>query len=271
MAPDHAPVSVDFLESGSSGQVVMLVHSSVSGARQWRRLMNDLNDRFRVRAVNLFGYGKTPAWPAEQSQTLDDQARLVEAALPEHAERLYLVGHSFGGSVAMKTAARLRGRVAKLVLLETNPFYLLAHAGHSEAFAEVMDLRDCIKAFGGRGEWAIAAERFADYWNGPGAWRDMPAERRVAFAESLKPNFFEWDAVMSEETSAEQWAEKLPQETLLVCDCCTVRPIREIAVILRRACPGWTYEAIDAGGHMAPLTHPEIVNPIVARFLDSRL
>jgi pimeloyl-ACP methyl ester carboxylesterase len=133
-----------------------------------------------------------------------------------------------------------------------------------------MDLRDCIKAFGGRGEWAIAAERFPDYWNGPGAWRDMPPERRAAFAELLKPNFFEWDAVMSEEISAEQWAQKLPQETLLVCDRGTVRPIREIAAIRRRACPAWTYEEIDAGGHMAPLTHPEIVNPIVARFLDSR-
>ncbi len=179
MDPNHAPVSVDFLESGSSGEVVMLVHSSVSGARQWRRLMNDLSDRFRVRAVNLFGYGKTPSWPAERPQTLDDQARLVEAALPAGAERVALVGHSFGGSVAMTAAARLRGRVAKLVLLETNPFYLLAQAGHSEAFAEAMDLRDCIKAFGGRGEWQIAAERFADYWNGPGAWSDMPPERRA--------------------------------------------------------------------------------------------
>jgi len=31
-------IKADFLEAGS-GPVVMLVHSSVSGARQWRRLM----------------------------------------------------------------------------------------------------------------------------------------------------------------------------------------------------------------------------------------
>jgi pimeloyl-ACP methyl ester carboxylesterase len=80
---NNPPIKViDCLEAGSSGPVVMLVHSSVSGARQWRRLMGDLKDQFRVRAVNLFGYGKTPAWPAETIQSLDDQARLVEAALP---------------------------------------------------------------------------------------------------------------------------------------------------------------------------------------------
>ena len=106
------PIKVDYLEAGSSGPVVMLVHSSVSGARQWRRLMGDLQGQFRVRAVNLFGYGKTAAWPAETIQSLDDQARLVEAALPANADEVYLVGHSFGGSVAMKAAARLEGRVA---------------------------------------------------------------------------------------------------------------------------------------------------------------
>jgi len=175
----------------------MLVHSSVSGARQWRRLLEDLKGRFRVRAVNLFGYGKTPPWPAEKTQTLDDQAQLVEAALPANADEVYLVGHSFGGSVAMKAAARLADCVSKLVLLETNPFYLLAQAGHADAFAEAMDLRNCIKKFGALGEWATAAERFSDYWNGNGTWREMSLDRRIAFVEALKPNFFEWDAVMN--------------------------------------------------------------------------
>ncbi len=133
---NNPPIEVDYLEAGSSGPVVMLVHSSVSGARQWRRLMGDLKDQFRVRAVNLFGYGKTPPWPAETNQSLDDQARLVEAALPANADEVYLVGHSFGGSVAMKVAARLVGRVARLVLLVTNPFYLLAQSGRVDAFAE---------------------------------------------------------------------------------------------------------------------------------------
>jgi len=212
---NHQPFKVDYLEAGSSGPVVMLVHSSVSGARQWRRLMDDLKDQFRVRAVNLFGYGKTPSWPAEATQTLSDQARLVEAALPPDAGEIYLVGHSFGGSVAMKVAARLAGRIARLVLLETNPFYLLAQAGRMDAFAEAMELRNYIKKFGALGEWATAAEKFADYWNGAGTWRKMSFDRRIAFSEALKPNFFEWDAVMNETTPAEQWAALLPQRNVV--------------------------------------------------------
>jgi len=125
-------IKADFLEAGS-GPVVMLVHSSVSGARMWRRLMDDLKDDFHVRAVNLYGYGRTPPWLSDAPQTLDDQARLVETPLPRNADTVCLVGHSFGGSVAMKLAALLSDRVTKLVLLETNPFYLLEQQGRSLA------------------------------------------------------------------------------------------------------------------------------------------
>jgi pimeloyl-ACP methyl ester carboxylesterase len=259
----------DYLESGNTGPVVMLVHSSVSGARQWRRLMDDLKGTFRLRAVNLFGYGKTAAWPNHAVQSLDDQAMLVESALPANADQIYLVGHSFGGSVAMKTAERLADRVSKLILIETNPFYLLAQAGRNEAYAEAAELRDCVKKFGALDQWSTAAARFADYWGAAGTWTGMTPERRTAFAEALKPNFFEWDAVMNETTSAKQWASRLPGATLMMYDPATVLPIREIAAILRDSCPEWACQEIPGAGHMAPLTRPELVNPLIGSFLGT--
>jgi pimeloyl-ACP methyl ester carboxylesterase len=263
-------IKADFLEVGS-GPLVMLVHSSVSGARQWRRLMDDLKEDFHVRAVNLYGYGKTPPWSSDAPQSLDDQARLVETALPTNANNFFLVGHCFGGSVAMKLAARLPGRVTRLVLLETNPFYLLKQSGRTAAFAEAVEMRDCVKTFGASGEWATAAQKFADYWGGAGSWQTMPTEARNTFTQALKPNYFEWDAVMNEAISAEHWAGLLPRSTLLASDPSTVLPIREITAILRRSCPLWTYKEIAGGGHMAPLTRPELVNPIVRSFLRGRL
>jgi pimeloyl-ACP methyl ester carboxylesterase len=167
----------------------------------------------------------------------------------------------------MKAAARLAGRVSRLVLLETNPFSLLAQKGRVAAFAEAMELRDYIKKFGALGDWTTAAEKFADYWGGAGLWQEMSSERRTAFAEALKPNFFEWDAVMNEPTSAEQWAIQLPRTTLVVYDPDTVLPIREITTILRQSCLAWTYKEVPGAGHMAPLTRPDLINPLVTAFL----
>src|ERR1700683_4461082 len=97
----------DFLEAGASGPLVVLVHSGASGARQWRRLMDDLKDRHRVRAVNLFGYGATPPWPADATQSIADQACLVEGAIPGGVDNVFLVGPSLGGPGAMQLPATL--------------------------------------------------------------------------------------------------------------------------------------------------------------------
>ena len=89
-------------------------------------------------------------------------------------------------------------------------------------------------------------------------------------AEALRPNYFEWDAVMDETTPVEEWARLLPLATLVVSDPNTAFPIREITAILRLACSMWTYKEIAGGGHMAPITRPDVINPLVGSFLRSQ-
>jgi pimeloyl-ACP methyl ester carboxylesterase len=74
---------------------------------------------------------------------------------------------------------------------------------------------------------------------------------------------------MNETTSAEQWATQLPPTTLLIYDPDTVLPIREIAAILRQSCPTWTFREVPGAGHMAPLTRPNLINPLVSSFLSA--
>jgi hypothetical protein len=41
------------------------------------------------------------------------------------------------------------------IINEHKALYLLAQAGRMDAFAEAMELRNCIKSFGARNEWAL--------------------------------------------------------------------------------------------------------------------
>jgi pimeloyl-ACP methyl ester carboxylesterase len=258
---------IDYTDDGA-GQPVVLVHSSVSANRQWRTLIDALRHQYRVLAINLFGYGETTPWPGTSAQSLYAQAQLVLALCDEIAATVHLVGHSFGGSVALKAASLLGPRVSNLVLLEPNPFNLLRQNGRVQAFLESQALRDHVKCFGSLGDWPKVAERFADYWLGDGSWSRMPEKRRGAFTESLHPNFHEWDAVMDEETTVAEWRD-LSARTLLVSDASTRRPIREIVDIFATTCPHWAFHTIAEGGHMAPLTHPELINPVVRAFLGT--
>jgi len=260
---------VDVIKKGD-GPVVVLIHSSVAGAGQWRQLMDDLKGEFRLLAVNLMGYGRTDPWDAERAQTLIDQARLLEHVLPEGIGRFSIVGHSFGGSVAMKAAALYGSRVDRLVLIEPNPFYLLSQHGRDDAFAEALTLRNCIKENGGRDDWETAAAVFADYWNGARNWEAMPQDRRAKFAVALRPNFHEWDAVMNETTPISEWREVLPGDTTVISAADTVRSIAEIVDLMEEACPDWRFERLGEGGHMAALTKPETMNPLIRSALSRR-
>lgn len=252
----------DFIEAGS-GEKVILVHSSVAGAKQWHSLMETLSKEFHVIAINLFGYGETPRWEVDGAQRLTDQARLIEPFLPNETGKMSIVGHSFGGSVAMMAAAMFKKKVRRLVLIEPNPFYLLEKSGRSEAYQEAVILRDSIKSHGKSGTWADAAEVFANYWTGAGSWDAMPDDRKAKFASALVPNFYEWDAVMNEVVSFAEWQRDLPSDTTVVSARDTVRSIREIVELMAKRVPEWRFKQIESGGHMAAMTKPDVVNPIV--------
>lgn len=252
-------------EVHGDGPVVLLVHSSVSGRRQWRSLTQLLAPRYRVVAVDLIGYGDTPPWHAQREQRLSDQAALLHAIAEEVGEPAAIVGHSFGASVALCAAATLGDRLRRLVLIEPNPFPILRDAAPA-AYAEATALRATIQRSGDGIVTQEAAERFADYWNGAGTWAAMSHERQESFARALQPNYHEWDAVMSP-TAADHVAA-VTARTRVIAARDTTYSIAAVIATLERRRPDWQFTWIDSGGHMAALTRPDAINPLVAGALD---
>jgi pimeloyl-ACP methyl ester carboxylesterase len=256
--------TIDYVEAGR-GPCVILLHSSAAGIRQWRRTIERLQDQYHVIAVNLFGYGQTSPWPGDREQTLADQGELVQPFIDQGPGEVALVGHSFGGVVAMSVALRHPDKVSRLILLEPIPFRLLDKAGRVDAYAEVLRLRDTVKKCGGSGDWEKAAAGFADYWNGEGSWAAMPPERQKTFASSMPPNCHEWDAVLGN-TARQDWPN-IHARTLVVSARDTMQPTREIVEVLREQTPHWQYQELDEGGHMFPLIYPEITTRLISTFL----
>ena len=73
-------MKLDFIEQGN-GSAVVLIHSTVAGNKQWRKLIEYLSPHYRILAPNLFGYGSTIKWNKERAQTLSDQVDFLEVFL----------------------------------------------------------------------------------------------------------------------------------------------------------------------------------------------
>ncbi len=257
-----------FQEAGA-GTSVVCIHSSASSSGQWRTLMERLAPRFRVLAVDLYGSGRTAPWPGDHPMYLDDQVALLDPVFQAAGGRFHLIGHSFGGAIALKAAFSNPGRVISLVLYELVLFsVLVADAPESAAAREILAVRDDTIRLVDQCDLDAAAERFVDYWMGEGTWAAMPGNRRQAMAVAMRVVKPEWHAAFCEPTPLQAFAA-IDVPTLLLTGTSSKASARAITRPLTAVLPRVRVEEIEGAGHMAPVTHPERVNPLIERFLEA--
>ena len=261
------PAGAFFREAGC-GAAVVCIHSSASSSAQWRPLMDRLAGRFRTLAVDLYGSGKSPPWPGHRPLTLADEAALLAPVFDAAGERFHLVGHSYGGAVALEAALTLPGRVESLVLFEPVLFsVLIAEDPAQPAAREIVAVRDDTVAALERGDPRASGARFVDYWMGPGTWAGMPEPRREALAGAMSKVKAEWDAAFREPTPRSALAA-LDVPVLYITGSDSPASARGVARLLTKTLPRVTAVEIEGAGHMAPVTHPDRVNALIARHLE---
>lgn len=245
---------------------VVLLHSSMSHKGQWRQLAHELATMHRVVAIDLYGYGDAPAPAARIGFSLDNEARRIEAILRGifgELPQFHLVGHSYGGGVALKLARNLPHHVGSLALYEPTAFHVLPEG--DEALIEITEVAADMAIDLRRGESYRAAEIFIDYWCGLGAFDAMPAHMRTLFASKVGKALRDFGALINEPATIDDYAS-ITASVCLIAGRQSPQPSRRVAALLARTFARGESHWI-AAGHMAPVTAPEIVNPIIARFL----
>ncbi|WP_372526557.1 alpha/beta fold hydrolase [Piscinibacter sp.] len=255
-----------FVEAGSGPGVVCL-HSNASTSAQWRHLTATLAPSFHVLAVDSYGAGGSPEWPSDRFITLSDEADLVEPVLSKAGLPFALVGHSYGAAVALIAALRNPDRVRAMALYEPTLFGLVdtEHARPNDADGIRNAVADAVIALQARDELG-AAERFVDYWSGPGSWARMPANRQKIVAASTM-NVGRWAHALFTEPTALSAFRSLEVPVLYMLGKCSTASALAVARILTSALPRVEVVEFDGLGHMGPLSHPNVVNEVVSEFL----
>lgn len=258
-----------YREAGSGPGVVCL-HANASASGQWRSLMELLAPKFRVLAPDLYDAGASPRWPSDRVIELRDEVALVEPVLERAGARIALVGHSYGGAVALKAALAHPGRVRALALYEPTLFSLIDADRPAPNDADgirrgVADTAAALEA----GDPDAAAERFIDYWMWPGAWQATPRERKPAIAAAVA-NIRRWGHALFQEPTPLEAFRRLDVPVLYMVGRRSPASALGVARLLAPALPRAELVEYDELGHMGPVTHPDVVNAAVARFLERR-
>lgn len=261
---------VPFVREGGRGPVVVCLHSNSASSTQWRRLSERLEDRFTVVAPDLWSAGRSPVWNQARPITLADEVALLEPVFDRCRSGCHLVGHSYGGAVALMAALRYPDQVRSIAIYEPTLFWLVL-AGDRPADVDgiVGAATDAAAAFA-EGRLEDGTRRFVDFWSGAGAWDRIPVERRPGIIDATRFIAHWAHAAIREATplaaftdirvpvlvmsgEASPLSGRAPADLL-------ARTLSAVAPVTRTTFAGF--------GHMAPVTDPEPINAAIAAFLD---
>lgn len=262
---DRSGVAIGHEMNGAPPTVVLL-HSSASSGRQWEALAGRLRPAFDVHALDLRGHGSAAAWRGERGLTLDDEAALVLPIVDAARAPVHLVGHSYGGALALHLAARRRDRVRSVAVYEPVLFGLLARIEPQGAAArEAFDLAGRVHALVRVGQCRAAAAAFVDYWTGGSSWARLAADRQASLAARMDTVAQHFDALRRERFDLDR-LEGLP----LLCLSGSRSPAaaQHIAALLRDQLPRARHEVLDGLGHMGPITDADRVNARIEHHLE---
>jgi pimeloyl-ACP methyl ester carboxylesterase len=265
----HGALALSYVDEGEGAPVVLL-HSGGLSSRQWGKLLARLRGSRRVIAPDFLGYGTSSGWPADAPFHFEDDVALVEALAATLPGPVDLVGHSYGGLLALRLALRRPEAVRSIAVFEPVTFGVLHDPPDAEALADLArtDSEGTFldDATGGKEPWL---ERFVDYWNGEGAWRALPEPSRENFRTVGRKLFQEVRSLLHDRLPASAY-RALEAPTLLLHGTASPLSAQRVCARLAAALPRATLRPVEGAGHMGPISHAAAVNEIVAAHLAAQ-
>jgi pimeloyl-ACP methyl ester carboxylesterase len=238
---------------------VVLLHEGIADRRGWHRVAGLLAPRVTVVAYDRRGYGESPVSTGEFTNAGDLRA-VIER---EKAERVWLVGASAGGGLALDAALLLPERVAGLVLI-----------GPAVSGAPQAELDETEQRFDGLFESAIEAGDNAelnrlDMW----FWLDGPYSPEGRVGGAARELALEMNAIIigndasegAGDNGVDAWS-RLAEITVAVTVACgaldagfIVQRSRELA----RRLPKASYTELPGVAHQPYLEQPAAIADLV--------
>ncbi len=235
---------------------VVLVHGSLDRSAGLLKLSRRLDTRYRVTRYDRRGYGRSRPHPGPFGieQQVTDLVEVVRTA-PDTAGPVVVVGHSYGGNVALATADRCPDLVAGVVTFES-PLSWMSWWPGTSAGGDAMAWRD---------EPDEAAERFMRRLIGDERWDRLPPTSRAARRA-------EGPAMIGELTDLRQvapWsADRIRVPVLAMHGEHGHEHHRVGSEALATMLPDASVTTVAGARHFGPNTHPDRVAEIVTDFVD---
>jgi pimeloyl-ACP methyl ester carboxylesterase len=216
---------------------------------------------------DFHGHGAGPAWHGfDEDIVAADAARVARIAEAVPGD-VHLVGHSYGGAIALRLALYHPESVTSVAVYEAVVFRLLFdYYGRQRPASEIIEVaRDMRRQLRSR-NMAGAAMRFVDYWAGRGAWHALSISQQAGIAKRVGVITAQFRALANDAPRLADY-RSVRAPVLMLAGSEMHAPVRRIGELLRFALPNATFATIPAIGHLGLITHPRVVAQRISEFV----
>ena len=168
---------------GEGSRTVHFLHCSLASGKSWAGFADAFRDEIAATAIDFPFHGRSRALGPDEKMH-DVSTAAVRSLIKADEGPVDLVGHSFGGTVALRLAAESPELVRSLVLFEPVLFSVLRDVDPDFFAEEEAEDQGFLSRFEA-GDTYGAAGCFLQRWGAPGEWDRMPEAQRRVMAERM--------------------------------------------------------------------------------------
>ncbi len=257
---------------GSGPAPAVLLHCTLGHAGAYAKLAEGLSDLVHITSFDQPEHGRAAPWTGEgdlQDYVLAMTRELVEAEAARTGQRIHMIGHSFGGTVAVRLAQEAPDLLASLTLIEP-VMVATAYLDHPQMKAQQSQVLSDFYAAMEREDRDTAARLFSALFGDGRPWEAIPEKTRASIANRIHM-IVAGDRAVHEDCYGLASGKPLYRETLptLLMNSTTGGPVMEATFAgLKKRIPQARHVLFAQKdiGHMLPLTHPELVSSEIRAF-----
>lgn len=236
---------------GDGPRKLLALHCTLAFGGAWTGLVRKLDGEVTVVAPDLPSHGRSPDWDGVS----DFGATAYEAALTGLTEPMDVLGHSFGGVLALRLAVEHPELVRSLTMVEP-VFFCIAQADAPEIAAQQAEQSQPFNALIEAGDMEGAARAFNGSWSDGSRWMEMPEQVRAAMTRAIHVVPGSQPFLFGDNANLVARLDRVTMPTLVVRGELADPIVEATNRGLARRLPNAREVVIDGAGHMAPITHP---------------
>jgi pimeloyl-ACP methyl ester carboxylesterase len=244
----------DYYEQQGSGSPIVFIHGSFATISTWKKMIEQLSSYHHCISIKLPGHCGTANPEDFSNPTINTELDILEKVITKLTdEPIHIVGHSFGGVVALALALKGNVALSQMTLFEPVAVWVLECMQDHKMSAEV---RCFLNAYFQEvsANKPYACGQVIDFWGGKGSFEPLPAFIKNSMASLVANNIRHWNICSAINNTASD-LKKLSIPTRLVCGTKSNPVAHAIIDHLNNQLPSSKKYTMDGASHFLVTSH----------------